>query len=523
MANLKIGSTGPEAEKLQIALKNAGYDVGAIDGVVGKKTDAALRQYQKDNGLNPDGVAGPLTNSKLYSTPQTTNALGTLANGSLLSAQTAAGNNNAKSVTAGNQGLKSMTQGTVASAQAAGGAINDVKPTSVKDKETAVNLDDVDGPSSYPTEDTPSEPTASEVPAFSYPGYTDPDIVKEAERVLAEMSAPTYSSQWQAQIQEYLNKIMNRDPFSYNFNEDALYQQYKDIYTQMGLMAMMDTMGQASAMTGGYGNSYAQTVGQQAYNQQLSQLNNVLPELYQMAYDRYAYEGDQLYQQYGLLMDQENMDYNRYLDSYNQYLANRDYWTGVRDSEREFAYNKYTDEYDNVWNEYVTGLGMQENAAGLMAGVGDYGRAGSLYGLTAEEISKLEDGYNESKTTQTGNNEVKYADFTYAEQQKWKKEFEDAQTPEDLEKVKKRMEQAGIDPEIAEDWYNDYANGFKPGVEDNVFTDAAKAFMSNLPYAHAGSDMEVWKNVVKEKMMAQYESGALTDEDVIAIINKLGL
>ena len=71
-------------------------------------------------------------------------------------------------------------------------------------------------------------------------------------------------------------------------NSDALYQQYRDLYTQQGQMAMMDTMGQAAAMTGGYGNSYAQTAGQQMYNQYLGKLNEVVPELYQQAYNRYT-------------------------------------------------------------------------------------------------------------------------------------------------------------------------------------------------------------------------------------------
>ena len=65
-------------------------------------------------------------------------------------------------------------------------------------------------------------------------------------------------------------------------------------------------MGQAAAMTGGYGNSYAQSVGQQAYNAQLDKLNDVIPELYQLAYDKYANEGQDLYNKYSLAADEHN-------------------------------------------------------------------------------------------------------------------------------------------------------------------------------------------------------------------------
>ena len=67
-------------------------------------------------------------------------------------------------------------------------------------------------------------------------------------------------------LQNTINKINNREKFSYDINGDALYQQYKDQYVNLGQMAMKDTMGQAAALTGGYGSSYGQAVGQQQYD-----------------------------------------------------------------------------------------------------------------------------------------------------------------------------------------------------------------------------------------------------------------
>ena len=57
---------------------------------------------------------------------------------------------------------------------------------------------------------------------------------------------------------------------------------------------MRDTMGQAAALTGGYGSSYAQSVGQQQYDSYLQSLGEALPELYGMAWQRYNAEGDAL-------------------------------------------------------------------------------------------------------------------------------------------------------------------------------------------------------------------------------------
>lgn len=268
------------------------------------------------------------------------------------------------------------------------------------------------------------QPTATQQPfsydafsydPFSYADYSESDIVKQANALLQQHNAAkpgAYQSMWQSQIDDYMGRIENRDPFSYDFNSDALYQLYKDNYIQQGQMAMMDTMGQAAAMTGGYGNSYAQTVGQQAYNQQLSQLNNVIPELYQRAFDRYAYEGQQLQDMYNMYMGREEQDYGRYVDNLNAWQAERDYLTGRYDSERDYDYGKWEtgraqayDEYnvgrDLAWKEYLANMEKEQAAAELMAGVGNYERLARMYGLSGDELKALTDA-NAPKGTGAG-------------------------------------------------------------------------------------------------------------------------
>jgi len=55
------------AMAIQQALKKAGYYQGGLDGKIGSKTKQALRSFQKDNGLEPDGVCGRQTWAKLES------------------------------------------------------------------------------------------------------------------------------------------------------------------------------------------------------------------------------------------------------------------------------------------------------------------------------------------------------------------------------------------------------------------------------------------------------------------------
>jgi hypothetical protein len=177
--------------------------------------------------------------------------------------------------------------------------------------------------------------------------YQPSEAVKTAQSKLQSQLTTkpgAYQSPWQTQLNDTMNKILNREKFNYDLNGDALWQQYKDRYVQQGKMAMMDTMGQASALTGGYGNSYAQQVGQQTYQQYLTGLTDKIPELYQLALDKYQMEGNDLYNQYGILGDRENLDYGRYRDGVADWNAEYSRLYGEYADERGFDYGQHADQ-----------------------------------------------------------------------------------------------------------------------------------------------------------------------------------
>ncbi len=60
-AVLKRGASGGEVKELQRRLKMWGYYNGAVDGIYGSGTVAAVKSFQKKNGLKVDGVAGKAT------------------------------------------------------------------------------------------------------------------------------------------------------------------------------------------------------------------------------------------------------------------------------------------------------------------------------------------------------------------------------------------------------------------------------------------------------------------------------
>ena len=58
---LKPGAGGPDVRSLQEALRRLGLTAAKADGVYGRKTKKAVKKFQKQAGLTPDGAAGPKT------------------------------------------------------------------------------------------------------------------------------------------------------------------------------------------------------------------------------------------------------------------------------------------------------------------------------------------------------------------------------------------------------------------------------------------------------------------------------
>lgn len=203
--------------------------------------------------------------------------------------------------------------------------------------------------------------------ATKRPTYKKSDSVKKAEKKLNnwEKNAPDeYDSKYSAEIDGILNDILNRERFTYNLNADPLYEQYRELYTRNGKKAMMDTVGEASALTGGYSNSYAVTAGSQAYHEYLDGLNEVALDLRDRAYEQYGDEGEKLFEDITLLRSLDGDDYDKYLNQLERYYKDGEYLldrlTAMSDAEyeqflqtveawendRDYAFKEKTDALD---------------------------------------------------------------------------------------------------------------------------------------------------------------------------------
>ena len=292
---------------------------------------------------------------------------------------------------------------------------------------TDTDTDEKPKPPVYGAPEEPSAPAANydqTRPDSVFGNTTDPELLSQYQAAMQALQeamgkTPQYGSQYDAQIQSLYEQIIGRKPFKYDQNTDPLYQQYKQDYIRDGQMAMRDTMGQAAGLTGGYGSSYAQAVGQQQYDQYLQKLGDVLPETYGMALDAYKTEGDQLNQQLATTTALEQADYQKYLDALKQHNTDVGFlaqqaetaYGHMTDAEQQ-AYKQQMDQYE-LQHDYYNQL-LQLMQAGYQPSKDDFNAAGiseaqgmalwdSLHPVAPEPqyvyITKPDAGNNSASTT----------------------------------------------------------------------------------------------------------------------------
>lgn len=193
-------------------------------------------------------------------------------------------------------------------------------------------------------------------------GYAASDDVQAAQSVVASMQAlkpGEYQSGFEGQLAALYDQISNRKPFAYDPADDATYQRYAGIYARQGKAAMEDTMGKTAGLTGGYGSSYAQHAGQQAYNQYLQELSELVPELEKNAWDRYTQQGKAMMESYDMMKDQEKTEYDRWQDEMEEWRKA----LAMAQDQYEGLSKQDVDNYKTMLSHYTTMAGKEQSAS----------------------------------------------------------------------------------------------------------------------------------------------------------------
>lgn len=221
--------------------------------------------------------------------------------------------------------------------------------------------------------------------------------------------APTYENAFAQQQKDLLDRILNREDFSWSKETDPQWSSYKKSYLREGDRATANALAQASAASGGRPSSYAVNAATQAGDYYATKLNDVIPTLYQQAYERYLDEYNMKLKDLNAVNQQEQLDYAKYLDRLGQF-----------NTDRGFAYQNYADDYDRLRNQladvqgqdqidyarYLDEASRQQTAqdsirsqvdAILAAGGSPSANLVSESGYSSEYVKALEDAYRKQE------------------------------------------------------------------------------------------------------------------------------
>lgn len=221
--------------------------------------------------------------------------------------------------------------------------------------------------------------------------------------------APTYENTFAQQQKDLLDRILNREDFSWSRETDPQWSSYKKSYLREGDRATANALAKASAASGGRPSSYAVNAATQAGDYYATKLNDVIPTLYQQAYERYLDEYNMKLKDLNAVNQQEQLDYAKYLDRLGQF-----------NTDRGFAYQNYADDYDRLRSQladvqgqdqidyarYLDEASRQQTAqdsirsqvdAILAAGGSPSANLVSESGYSSEYVKALEDAYRKQE------------------------------------------------------------------------------------------------------------------------------
>lgn len=221
--------------------------------------------------------------------------------------------------------------------------------------------------------------------------------------------APTYENTFAQQQKDLLDRILNREDFSWSKETDPQWSSYKKSYLREGDRATANALAKASAASGGRPSSHAVNAATQAGDYYATKLNDVIPTLYQQAYERYLDEYNMKLKDLNTVNQQEQLDYAKYIDRLGQF-----------NTDRGFAYQNYADDYDRLRSQladvqgqdqidyarYLDEVSRQQTAqdsirsqvdAILAAGGSPSANLVSESGYSSEYVKALEDAYRKQE------------------------------------------------------------------------------------------------------------------------------
>lgn len=182
---------------------------------------------------------------------------------------------------------------------------------------------------------------------------------REAAQQLAYSQPNNAPNNYAQQMQEMYNKVASKGAFSYDKPNDKAYQQWAELYRQLGGLSTAATQQAAENLTAGYGSTYAPQVAAQTDNAYQANVDAALPAFYQQSQEEwYAQKQNDLAAYQAAIEGFKNIE-NSNVNRNNAWADIAGAAAGRSNQENANAINQYTDNRDFWLDQYW----KEQNAA----------------------------------------------------------------------------------------------------------------------------------------------------------------
>ena len=320
-----------------------------------------------------------------------------------------------------------------------------------------------------------------------------------SDKALAAASAMgkfKYDSQYTDKITGLLDQAENMDfKMNYSLTDDPAYQSYRDQYVHNGQLAAQEAAGNAVAQTGGYGSTAATAASQQAYNESLTQLNNIVPELYGQAYDRewnkFTNERDTLQQLASAYQSLDQQKYDQALstwtNNFNQYITIAEEYQSKYEYLDAAERKAYETKLDGLYNLLNTAQNQYQNDQNIQQAALD------TYNGVVQDNANYDETVRSNKASEA---------------------LAQAQLAETIRSNKASEAAAAAQLAQQQRQYNTSLDSTKNNKKSNTFNGdkITDGWTVNYPLSRVNSNPAM-KSTLKSSITKAYDKGALTEDE----------
>lgn len=289
-----------------------------------------------------------------------------------------------------------------------------------------------------------------------------------------------YSDPWKQKTDNLYDGLSN---FSYNPEQDASFQSYKDMYDREGKSAERGTISNLTAVSGGRNNSWASAAASQTRQAYAQKTSDMIPQLAQQAYNR-------LLQQYNITNQMSERDYGRWNDEFSRQSQLGQLYNNMSQQEMQ---NLKQQNYDNR-----------------------YYRQDDLTYDSQLLQNKLEKQYlpQEYQTNQDIKNAELYDKNT-------RNQYLEEQIKQDLANGKISYEQAEIELDMMRNpqKYQSFKSSSGGGSGSKAKAPTKTQIKDMLEYSYGGEDGKINKG----RLLQELSFGNYSDDEVTTYINAAGI